>query len=242
MTMDKDGSRTPPPLAPSLGVLLAHERVIAPQSHAVRQRALARAHAVLHEERTPWFHRFVPSRRLLVSAAAAVGLIAAAAAAYQHLRRPAPQVVPTVTPVPSHQASAFPSVLEVTSAPAAAPPATVASPSAVPPQAAKAARRSQGAPLAQARPEELRLLVLARQASNRGDYPSVLAAVSEHQSRFPSGQLAEEREALRIKALVGLGRLGEARSAAAEFRRRFPRSVLLSKIDNLLSARAGEPR
>ena len=40
----------------------------------------------------------------------------------------------------------------------------------------------------------------------------------------------EEREALHVKALAGLGRRDEARRAAAAFEDRFPRSVLLPAV------------
>jgi hypothetical protein len=46
--------------------------------------------------------------------------------------------------------------------------------------------------------------------------------------------LSEEREALRVKALVGLGRIAEAKRAGAAFRKRFPRSALLGRMDELL--------
>jgi hypothetical protein len=45
--------------------------------------------------------------------------------------------------------------------------------------------------------------------------------------QFPKGQLAEEREALRVRSLLGAGRMAEGQSAAAAFANRFPRSVLL---------------
>jgi hypothetical protein len=48
--------------------------------------------------------------------------------------------------------------------------------------------------------------------------------------------LAEERDALRIRALVGAGRTPEARRAAAAFANRFPRSVLLPRLKEMLSA------
>jgi hypothetical protein len=71
----------------------------------------------------------------------------------------------------------------------------------------------------------------------RGDYTDVLAILAEHERRYPAGRLSEEREVLRVKALVGLGRGGEARRAAASFRLHFPRSVLLRKIDEILASR-----
>jgi len=82
--------------------------------------------------------------------------------------------------------------------------------------------------------KELRVLQPARQAVIRGDFTTALSAIREHQSLFPSGKLTEEREALRIKALLGLGRTGEAQRAGATFRARFPHSALLKRIDEML--------
>jgi hypothetical protein len=70
----------------------------------------------------------------------------------------------------------------------------------------------------------------------RGDYPEVLAIVAEHERSHPGGRLSEEREVLRVRALVGLGRRSEARRAAAGFHRQFPQSVLLPKVDEILTS------
>jgi hypothetical protein len=60
-----------------------------------------------------------------------------------------------------------------------------------------------------------------------------LSHIAEHARRFKDGRLTEEREALRVKSLAGLGRSDEARRAAAAFRARFPRSVLLSAVNQM---------
>ena len=39
------------------------------------------------------------------------------------------------------------------------------------------------------------------------------------------------------KALVGLGRTDQARRTAARFRRQFPKSVLLHKVDEMLASK-----
>jgi hypothetical protein len=81
---------------------------------------------------------------------------------------------------------------------------------------------------------ELALLQRAREAVASGKFGAALDAIVEHQRRFPAGRLREEREALRIKALTGLGRNDEARLAAQRFRERFPRSVLSGRIEETL--------
>jgi hypothetical protein len=77
---------------------------------------------------------------------------------------------------------------------------------------------------------ELKVLQPARAAVARDDFSSALVAIDEHERRFPDGQLAEEREALRVQALLGLQRTEEASRAADAFRERFPGSVLLSRM------------
>ena len=81
---------------------------------------------------------------------------------------------------------------------------------------------------------ELRVLRPAQQAVARQDFATALAAIAEHQRRFPSGRLAEEREALRVKALLGLGRDADAQQAGATFRKRFPRSALHERMGEML--------
>ena len=80
---------------------------------------------------------------------------------------------------------------------------------------------------------ELELLQRAQLAYTRREFPSALMLIVEHARRFPRGHLAEEREALRVRSLRGAGRVDQARRAAAEFAVRFPRSVLLQRVDSI---------
>ena len=82
--------------------------------------------------------------------------------------------------------------------------------------------------------KELRVLQPARQAVASHDFNTALSSIADHQRTFPSGRLAEEREALRVKALLGLGRTAEAQRAGAVFRSRFPKSALLGRIEEML--------
>jgi outer membrane protein assembly factor BamD (BamD/ComL family) len=97
--------------------------------------------------------------------------------------------------------------------------------------------RSMAASRQESNPEEIQLLSRARQADSRRDYAEVLSVLSEHERNFPGGRLSEEREVLRVKALVGLGRTEQARRTAARFRRQFPKSVLLHKVDEMLASK-----
>lgn len=73
---------------------------------------------------------------------------------------------------------------------------------------------------------EMTLLARAQTALQRGLFPSALSALDEHARRFPRGQLAEEREALAVQALVRADRVEDARRRAARFDARYPHSVL----------------
>lgn len=77
---------------------------------------------------------------------------------------------------------------------------------------------------------ELSLLTLAHAAYERRNFDAALKLVDEHARRFPRGHLAEQREALRVKSLLGSGRTAEAHRAAIAFAARFPRSVLLTPL------------
>jgi hypothetical protein len=70
----------------------------------------------------------------------------------------------------------------------------------------------------------------------REDFAAALAPLAEHARTFKDGHLAEEREALRVKTLAGLGRMDDARRAAAAFEARYPRSVLLPAVTRMSHA------
>jgi hypothetical protein len=76
---------------------------------------------------------------------------------------------------------------------------------------------------------ELGLLQRAQTAYAQHDCPRALMLLAEHGRRFPHSRLAEERDALRVRALGCAGHRREAQRAAAAFAARFPRSVLLPR-------------
>jgi TolA-binding protein len=99
---------------------------------------------------------------------------------------------------------------------------------------AKPAGRAKPATLSEAYALELPILQPALDAVANQDYLAALAAIAAHQRKFPSGHLAEEREGLRVKALVGLGHMSEAARAGTTFCERFPHSALLGQIQEML--------
>lgn len=233
-----DSAQRLPPFCPTVEALLAHERVIVSQVEIVRARALARARNALKAgdvaaRATPSVPKY--GRPLWFAAAAGIALLASAAAAYQVLRSPTPRAL---SPHLLQYAQVAPSsaVAETVPAPAAksAPVRAVPPASALPAKAPGTSRPTSPAAKQEIVIEELRLLERAQQFAGRGDYAAVLAVTTEHERRYSGGRLCEEREALRLRALIGLGRDNEARQAAARFRRDFPRSVLLPKLNDML--------
>lgn len=132
----------------------------------------------------------------------------------------------------------------VLSAPAAAPlpaepppiapdePASVAAAALPEPPAGRPARpitRPTGDPLAR----ETAMLEEARGLLARSPRRA-LAALREHETTFPHGQLEAEREVMAIDALGGLGRGDAARRRAQAFLARFPRSPQADRMRSLL--------
>jgi hypothetical protein len=78
---------------------------------------------------------------------------------------------------------------------------------------------------------ERSLLDEARSALSQGDALRALSLTESHIHRFGHPQLAEEREALAIQALVSSGRYEEARGRAARFRTAWPSSLFLPAVE-----------
>jgi hypothetical protein len=81
---------------------------------------------------------------------------------------------------------------------------------------------------------ERALLDQAQRAFSRGDAAAALTSLNAHSRRFPRGRLEEEREALAVKALIGVGRNDEAKARGARFRARFAESIMLPSVDDAL--------
>jgi hypothetical protein len=209
--------------------LLDTARLVPRQSDIVRARAITRARAALATAAA--FEPPPPSRgrarRLGVAAtvclAFAVGAAGATAALHDRGWRsrpvdalPAAAMAPPATKTPeSDHAPADPLV--------SAGPVSVIRPQ-------RAPRAQVRAPQSYA--AEVECLARAQVAFAGGDFRGALAASLEHARRFPNGWLAEQREALRVRSLAGVGLTDEARRAAAAFGERFPRSVFLSRLQD----------
>jgi hypothetical protein len=78
--------------------------------------------------------------------------------------------------------------------------------------------------------EELGALDHARVALVNGEGRRTLDELDAYDRRFPSGRLQIEAEVLRIDALAKLGRKDAARQRAEAFLRRYPNSVLATRV------------
>ena len=204
--------------------LLATEREIPILPAAVRERMLARAREALSKRTArPLVVARTPQGGRWAAAAGAVlvmGVTGGAAAYYMHARpliaSRVAVVVPSMPAPPADRGTTEKSASEL--------------PVEKPLSAAPSRSAGQG-PAA-----ELRLLERVRVAIGQENYAAALSLIFEHEQRFGNGQLVEEREALRVSALSGLGRRDEARRAAATFEARFPLSPLRSTVSRMVSS------
>ncbi len=217
---------------PELQALLKYRRVVRRAPPDVRARALMGARRILaggdavSVAPMPVPPRPLPPARgrlvMRVALAAAIVIAGGTVGAVMFVRgRPVP--APAASPVAS--AAGLPANLPLL----VATPSVPAVPEEVPPPASSAHRRRAAGdvdPFA----VQLALLQRAQAAYTRHDFAGALALLDEHARRFPRGHLAEEREALRVRSLLGAGRRQEAHQANAQFARRFPRSVLLPSL------------
>jgi hypothetical protein len=222
---------TPEPLSPELEALLAPHRTVLPLAPSVEARAIARARAA--KESPEHGAGRAAGRPLWVFAAAASAVLALGAVAYAARAWRTPAVSPAasrVAPVASSRVTASPRPAIAAVAPDTTAPATIPTPDASPRR--RSVRKASVAMLPPTN-AELQLLRAARQDVTGGDFAGALAVIAEHVHRFRHGSLVEEREALRVKALAGLGRHEDAQRAAVEFHARFPHSVFLSTFERM---------
>ena len=135
-----------------------------------------------------------------LSAPQAIGVLPTQSVA-QETPAPVPEVAPATVPTPVASAEK-----------------RVAAPSIARPQAS-------GNTLA----DEYALISRAQGALKMHDASLALSLVNEHASRFPKGQLGEERDALKVLSICSLGR-PDARSSAERFLKNHPSSPFALRI------------
>jgi len=127
---------------------------------------------------------------------------------------PSPIVKPEASPVSTDGTTlAAPSALDKDSAPSDAPSGVAAFPEAT------RANSPEDATLL-----ESRRVNQARAALQAGHARSALTQLDAVAAEFPNGVLGQERDALRIEALLGLGERQRARAIAEQFLSRYPHS------------------
>lgn len=223
------------PLSSLARELLAQERGLS-EAEELKSRALVRALAALERERQSGIGMPLPESgprstrprqaartlRLIAAASCAAGLAAAGTGLF--LWAPKEQArLPAQLFAPQAPIAVGGGLLPL--APVNADPKEpLAPPPAVAPAGSDSTRPLGGNQYA----AELRLLEPARTSLSRGDFAAALASLTQHGRQFPNGQLTQEREALRVRALLGLGQRPAAMAAASAFRKRYPRSTLLT--------------
>ena len=230
--------RREPDLEPELEAFLEHRAIERRTPPETRERALAGARAILAARGvilpahrpvhlrapapTPAARRRGPLR---IAFAASVLVAAGAVGAFAALGGRTAHAPESVAPLPLRPTPAMrDDVVDDPSREAPAPAAERA-PVARPPRLARATSNGDRFTAG------LELLQRAHAAYTRHDFSGALMLVTEHARRFPKGHLSEEREALRVRSLVALGRKDEAHRAAATFAARFPRSILLPRVE-----------
>ena len=142
-------------------------------------------------------------------------------AASHPVQAPATPAAPAVEAAPSARVSEANEPGDVAAMPERAPAG------ALPVAAPRGARGTHASP--DSLPEEVRLLSRAEQQMNDGLAGDALRTLAEHERRFPTGALAEERMAARVQALCALGRANEAKSDLTRLMRAYPRSPQLER-------------
>ncbi len=169
-----------------------------------------------------------------IVAVVAGGTLVGARAWQRAHREPAPPP-PATAPLAPPPAAATPT-------PAVTPPAAHPEPADSPspaPRAAESAttsRRPRGPAQAPELREQTAILDAARTAIAAGAPAKALGLVRQYQERYPSGVFVPEAAALRIEALVRLGRGAEARALAERFVASQPAGPLTERVKALTRA------
>lgn len=82
---------------------------------------------------------------------------------------------------------------------------------------------------------EAELLARAQQALRKGDPTAALRLLEDHERRFPSGELVDERRGARVRSLCALGRGAQARAEAHRLLRERPDSPVAAGVADVCS-------
>jgi hypothetical protein len=227
------------PLSPEVQELLSAEREIVPMPESVRRRAQLRARRAVWHVRHDAGGGFRPVprftwARVLLSSVSVASASLATWFAFNDPHQPVePSVVITTLAAPSAVpvAAGAPASADATPTPVAPAKAEKREPLRSTPQASPAKQKRERSRSTEATaPTDVELLDEARRALGDARYRRALHLLAQHQRRFPNSQLAEERDALRVRALNGAGRADDAERAMNGFEERHPNSVLGSSL------------
>lgn len=235
------------PLPPDIAELLEREKAGYPDDPALKSNVLERVERAISlsapspdapkpdvDRAVEAVKRAMTTKLVAATVAAFVAGGAVGGAVVSAVKTPPPpaSVVPSATPsVPTS-----PTTTPTTTAPAPSASATTTTSATTPPSASTAAVPSASAPATNGDlTKERELLDAARAALAQGHPDDAIAAVQKHETRWPHGYLAEEREVIHIQALVTAGRRDEAGRRAASFRKTYPKSMLMPAVDAALA-------
>lgn len=88
-------------------------------------------------------------------------------------------------------------------------------------------------PAGETHAEERSLIDRARVAVRRGSYHDALVSLMEHERRFASGELREERDRLVIEALIGERRTEPARRRIERYLRDYPSGLHRDDVERM---------
>jgi hypothetical protein len=192
----------------------------------------------LHLAPAATFKTFALAKLVAVSVGIlGTGSVATVAVVHLRARPPSPAIgpppqeaapAPTVPPIPA-------TLPAVPDKPPAATRAAPALPAHSSPKSVLASRSPEapGGDLA----AERSLIARARSSLESGLPLDALATLKVHEQRFERGALAQQREALRIQALIASGNRPAAEAAAARFERDYPQSLMGPAVRAALSAK-----
>jgi hypothetical protein len=164
------------------------------------------------------------------------GVVTTVTLVHRHAARSAHRAAPAAPPVAP---APLPPPLPVAapSLPSAAPAPSLAAPEASPPMEATTPSRAEPhrAPRHGDLAAERALLADARAAMQSSDATRALELLDDHARRFAHGQLAEERDAMRVPALWHAGDRDAARRHADDFARRHPDSLFLPSVQRAVT-------
>lgn len=160
-----------------------------------------------------------------VLAGAAIGVCVLAGVAFYALR-PAPSApAPDARPAPHRPAPQTTPASPPSAVPEPPAPAQSIAPPAAPPAPASPPARDALA-------REVALLSRATSALRAGHLEAALRILADHQRRFPTGALVEERRAAKAQALCLLGRIDEGRAELARLTPRTPAAATAQQVCN----------